>query len=230
VADLGTWPKVWKTGEGRYRLSARHHSPWGQRAAGVVAGLLGVGVGLIVFRLFPPLRPGTVAHWVMSMAVAFSVYGAFRALAPVLRLVEAFAPGMALRMTFNRGMIEWIGPGDRPWDIFRYRPRRVFPTEDWQLRVIEHRKAAAEMRRAIERERRGKKARRLYYQQAAEVILDVGPNRAIGFPVAEICFDEHGDKARKLAAAIVLANAASLGTPPEDTGWQDARSGRGMFG
>ena len=217
VAEIGGWPKVWKLRDGPpavYVLKARFSSPKGLKEAQTLA--IGGAVVLALWLNSAITPPGATGGPFVVAALISVFFGGmlYVVLRFVLRLLNPFL-GPSLHMTLTGAALEWKGYRRTWWG--HTIKEKIFPNEArGEVRVVSHGQAPAELRKAQERVRKGKKEPRMYYQQASEVIIDVGPQGNSQLKVAEIANDEHGEKGGKIAGAIIAATKAAqgMGAPP----------------
>ena len=230
VADIGDWPKVWKISDGPpavYELKARYSSPQGLKLARDLAAAGGVAVAVWLGRAITPAG-ATGAPFVVGVSTGLILgLATFVVLRVVLWLANPLI-GPSLHMKFTGDAIEWKGYRYNWWG--KSMKEKIFPNEArGEVRVIAHRQAPAEMRKAQERARANKKERRMYYQQASEVIIDAGSQGTTQLKVAEIADDEQCDKGGKIAGAIVLATRAAQGMGGPGTAEPGPKK-KGLFG
>lgn len=225
VRQIGRWPKVWKIEKNStvsYELTAIHSSPNGLKEARTIAVGAAVLAALWLASALTP--PGATGG---PLFVAFLIAGVagmmlFAVIHPVLRLLNPWL-GRPLRMSFNGRAVEWKG-NRRTWRG-GYQMEKVFPDDERTVRVMPHRKAAEELRKAQEAVRKRKKEPRMFYQQATEVLMGVGPQFATSMHIAEIANDEHGQRGGELKRGIDMAMEAAAGQKPANPNPASARSG-----
>jgi hypothetical protein len=231
IAEIGGWPKIWKVKDGPpavYVLKARFSSPKGLKEARTIAIGGGVVLGLWFNSAITP--PGATGGPFIVAAIISVFFGGllYVVLHILLRLLNPFL-GPSLHMTLTGAALEWKGYRRNWWGGMH--KEKIFPNEArGEVRVVSHRRAPAELRKAQERVRAGRKEPRMFYQQASEVIIDAGPQGNNPLKVAEIANDEQGEKGGKIAGAIIIATRAAQGMGEPAPAEPGMKKKGGLFG